>query len=77
MSARYDLLAAVSFNDAVNAGSTPEELVDAYRAEVLAEIADKLVLELSADRPPMIGYSLALTTAVRMVRSMSDEAATR
>ncbi|THA22736.1 hypothetical protein E6R18_32845 [Streptomyces sp. A1277] len=36
-SARYNLLAAVSFNDAANAGSTPEELVDAYRLEVIAD----------------------------------------
>ena len=35
--ARYDLLAAVSFNDAVNAGSTPDELVEAYRLAVIAE----------------------------------------
>ncbi|WP_399553886.1 hypothetical protein OG473_39495 (plasmid) [Streptomyces anulatus] len=37
MSARHDLLAAVSFNDAANAGSTPEELVDAHRLEAIAE----------------------------------------
>lgn len=37
MSARYNLLAAIRFNDAVNAGSEPEELVDAYRLEAIAE----------------------------------------
>ncbi|MEU5660119.1 hypothetical protein ABZ802_31550 [Streptomyces sp. NPDC047737] len=41
MNARENLLAAISFNDAANAGSTPEELVDAYRAEVLAQAADR------------------------------------
>ncbi|MEU8740553.1 hypothetical protein [Streptomyces halstedii] len=35
--ARDDLLAAISFNDAANAGSTPEELVDAYRLEAIAD----------------------------------------
>lgn len=37
MSARYNLLAAISFNDAVNAGSEPYELVDVYRLAVIAE----------------------------------------
>jgi len=39
--ARYNLLAAISFNDAANAGSTPEELVDAHQAEVLRKAADR------------------------------------
>lgn len=46
MNARCNLLAAISFNDAANAGSTPEELVDAYRKEVLAE-AQSIVQKLS------------------------------
>ncbi|MET9055496.1 hypothetical protein ABZW50_30545 [Streptomyces bacillaris] len=37
MSARDELLAAISFNDAANAGSTPDELVDAHRLVVIAE----------------------------------------
>ncbi|WP_411095923.1 hypothetical protein [Streptomyces sp. 020-2-3H-GM] len=37
MSARDNLLAAISFNDAVNAGTTPDELVDAYRLAVIAD----------------------------------------
>ncbi|MFI2081513.1 hypothetical protein ACH43Y_14335 [Streptomyces rubiginosohelvolus] len=37
MSARDNLLAAISFNDAANAGSTPDELVDAHRLAVIAE----------------------------------------
>lgn len=37
MSARDELRAAISFNDAVNAGSEPEQLVDAYRLEVIGE----------------------------------------
>ncbi|MFI7890959.1 hypothetical protein ACIFUY_06800 [Streptomyces sp. CACIS-1.16CA] len=44
MSARENLLAAVSFNDAANAGHTPEELVDAYRLAVIAE-RDAQVIE--------------------------------
>lgn len=39
--ASFNLLAAISFNDAVNAGSTPEELVDAHEAEVLRKAADR------------------------------------
>jgi hypothetical protein len=37
MNARDDLLAVIGFNDAANAGSTPEELVNAYRLAVIAE----------------------------------------
>lgn len=37
MSAHDNLLAAISFNDAANAGSTPDELVDAYRLAVIAK----------------------------------------
>ncbi|WP_103512969.1 hypothetical protein [Streptomyces sp. SM13] len=37
MSARGNLLAAISFNDAANTGSTPDELVDAHRLAVIAE----------------------------------------
>jgi len=78
MSARYDLLAAISFNDAANAGSTPEQLVDAYRAEILREAADKLTLELSPEQPGAgMGFLHALRLATRALRRMSDEAATR
>lgn len=42
MSARENLLDAVGFADAMNLGSEPEALVDAHRAEVLAEAADLL-----------------------------------
>ncbi|MFJ3089076.1 hypothetical protein [Streptomyces sp. NPDC086838] len=41
MTARDDLLAAVSFNDAANTGRTPEELLNAYRTQVLDEAADR------------------------------------
>mgnify|MGYP000966069000 CR=1 FL=1 len=41
MTERYELLAAISFIDAANAGSTPEQLIDAYRAAVLREAADR------------------------------------
>ncbi|SCD60996.1 hypothetical protein GA0115253_1011311 [Streptomyces sp. Termitarium-T10T-6] len=37
MSARDNLLAAISFNDAANAGSTPDGLVDAHRLAAIAE----------------------------------------
>lgn len=37
VAARDELLAAVGFNDAANACSTPEELVDAYRLAVIAD----------------------------------------
>lgn len=48
MSARDDLLAAVSFNDAANAGSTPEELVDACLAEAFTGFADRLTRKAEA-----------------------------
>lgn len=44
MSARGSLLDVISFNDAANAGSTPEELVDAYSLAVIAE-RDAQVIE--------------------------------
>ncbi|MGW3298419.1 hypothetical protein [Streptomyces rubiginosohelvolus] len=37
MSARDNLLDAISFNDAANTGSTPDELVDAHRLAAIAE----------------------------------------
>ncbi|MYW30140.1 hypothetical protein [Streptomyces sp. SID2119] len=42
MSARENLLNAVGFADAMNLGSEPEVLVDAYRTEVLADAADRI-----------------------------------
>lgn len=47
--ARDNLLAAISFNDAANNGSTPEELVAAYRAEVLHRAADLQDSQASCD----------------------------
>lgn len=49
------------------------EVLDAYRAEVLTEAADRLALDLSTDEPSLPGYPLALKSAVRALRSMSDE----
>ncbi|WP_228994348.1 hypothetical protein [Streptomyces sp. DH8] len=43
MNARDNLLTGISFNDAANTGSTPEELVDAYRAEIMTEFVTWLV----------------------------------
>jgi len=40
MSARDDLLDVIGFSDALNQGKEPEQLVDAYRAEVLTEAAE-------------------------------------
>ncbi|WP_145503209.1 hypothetical protein [Streptomyces sp. CFMR 7] len=42
MSARENLLDTVGFADAMNLGSEPEWLIDAYRTEVLNEAADWL-----------------------------------
>ncbi|MCX5158140.1 hypothetical protein OOK39_02340 [Streptomyces sp. NBC_00264] len=51
-------------------------LLDAFRAEVLAEAADKLALELTAEGATMPGYPLAVRSAARSLRRMADEAAT-
>ncbi|MFF7270239.1 hypothetical protein [Streptomyces cyaneofuscatus] len=61
--ARYNLLAAISFNDAANAGSTPEELVDAYQAEVLHRAADEY------ERNQAAQYPGAIYGAIRRIRS--------
>lgn len=47
MSAHENLLAAVGFNDAANAGSTPEELVDAHRLAVIADRDAQIVVWLA------------------------------
>lgn len=47
------------------------------RAEVLAEAADKLVLELAPEKPGAgPGFLLALRLAVQALRRMADDAAT-
>ena len=47
------------------------------RAEVLAEAADKLVLELAPEQPGAgPGFLLALRLAVQAIRRMADDAAT-
>lgn len=52
--------------------------LDAYRAEVLSEAADKLALELAPEQPGAgPGFLLALRLAMRSLRRMADEAAVR
>ncbi|WP_406004378.1 hypothetical protein [Streptomyces sp. NBC_00987] len=52
-------------------------LLDAFRAEVLAEAADKLVLELAPESQAAgHGFLHALRQATRSLRRMADEAAT-
>ncbi|MFE9363706.1 hypothetical protein ACFYNN_12995 [Streptomyces sp. NPDC006978] len=84
MTERHELLAAISFNDAVNAGSTPEQLVDAYRAAVLREAAQiaegQKQYELGLSRRnsrKQSAENVGITRVVADLRRMSDEAATR
>ncbi|MGW4834701.1 hypothetical protein [Streptomyces globisporus] len=56
MSARDELLAAISFNDAANAGSTPDELVDAHRLAAIAE-RDAQIIEWLAKKAHEEGTS--------------------
>jgi len=42
MTAREHLADVISFTECCNCGTTPDELLDAYRAEVLREAADWL-----------------------------------
>lgn len=63
--------------DAVITDETAERHLDAYRAEVLAEAADKLALEMAPEqRGAGPGFLLALRLAMRALRRMADEAAT-
>ena len=74
MSARDQLAAYIGYE--------PDErdekfvaLLDAYRAEVLREAADKLALELAPEQPGAgPGFLLALRLAMRSLRRMADEA---
>jgi hypothetical protein len=82
MSARRELVRRLS-EDSLGGIATlhdvtdAERALDAFRAEVLAEAADKLVLELAPERPGAgPGFLLALRLAVRAMRRMADEAAT-
>ncbi|MCX4606894.1 hypothetical protein OG402_41435 [Streptomyces anulatus] len=71
--ARYNLLAAVSFNDAVNAGSTPEELVDAFRLAVIAERDEQIIewLEKKAGEAQKVPRSRQERTAETIARLAS------
>ncbi|MET8404497.1 hypothetical protein [Streptomyces sp900116325] len=82
MSARRELIRRLS-EDSYGGIATlqdvtdAEQLLDTYRAEVLAEVADKLVLELAPEQSGAgPGFLLALRLAVRAMRRMADEAAT-
>jgi hypothetical protein len=82
MSARRKLISRLS-EDSLGGIATlhdvtdAERMLDAYRAEVLAEAADKLVLELAPERPGAgPGFLMSLRLAVRAMRRMADEAAT-
>ena len=79
MNAREDILHGLRQLDESQPGDlTPEQLVDAYRAEVLNEAADKLALELAPEQPGAgPGFLLALRIAMRNLRRMADEAAAR
>ena len=74
MSARDQLAAYIGYE--------PDErdekfiaLLDAYRAEVLREAADKLALALVPEQPGAgAGFLLALRLAMRSLRRMADEA---
>lgn len=75
MNARRDLYAALMAGgshspDRSNAASAR---IDAFRAEVLAEAADRLALALTPDGPSLPGYPLAVRSAVRELRGMADE----
>ncbi|MFJ3141671.1 hypothetical protein ACIPJM_04370 [Streptomyces halstedii] len=73
--ARDELLAAISFNDAANTGSTPEELIAAYRAEVLHRAAALQDSQASCDA---IRRRRNIATGRRLVaadlRAMADDA---
>ncbi|MFD5900969.1 hypothetical protein ACFWHG_05655 [Streptomyces microflavus] len=61
--------------DAVITDVTAERHLDAYRADVLSEAADRLVRELGDSQGPGPGYQLALRSVVRLLRAWSDNAA--
>ncbi|MFF2731729.1 hypothetical protein ACFVS9_27960 [Streptomyces sp. NPDC058008] len=72
--ARYNLLAAISFNDAANAGSTPEELVDAYCVEVLHEAIDAVgdrEQRRAASGRDALGWESARDVLARMADKLS------
>ncbi|MYR75092.1 MULTISPECIES: hypothetical protein [unclassified Streptomyces] len=73
--ARDELLAAISFNDAANTGRTPEELIAAYRAEVLHRAAALQDSQASCDA---IRRRRNIATGRRLVaadlRAMADDA---
>jgi hypothetical protein len=79
MSARAELYAAV-MDGGYHSPDRSEKAsarIDAYRAEVLAEAADKLVLELAPEQQgASVGFLLALRLATRALRRMADDAAT-
>jgi hypothetical protein len=76
MTARRDLYAALMAggSHSPDRSDTASARIDAFRAEVLNEAADKLALALTADGHSLPGYPLAVRSAVRELRRMTDEA---
>jgi hypothetical protein len=72
MSAR-DKLYAYAGTPSVLPESMLDAALDAYRAEVLAEAADRLALELTPEQPGAgPGFLLALRLSMRALRRMAD-----
>lgn len=79
MNARADLYAALMAGGphSPQRSEKASALIDAFRAEVLAEAADKLVLEMGAEASGASpGFLLALRLSTRSLRRMADEAVT-